>query len=421
MMFPGLVLLIGALGAPADDATLARLVWDKSPELQAARARIAQTRADLERARLLPNPGLDVSYNTIPVGPHNPTSETFFNIPNLQVGVSELVELGKRGPRQDAAEQLWRAARLDAVEQLRERFFDVKEIYADVATAQARIASFSQLVEGATRLRELEEARTVNGETSSLDLDRARVEEEKLRSSLAEEKERLRAALRSCTLALADTCEPFPDAASASQFLATLLAAQSPGDGIEQRPDLASLDAQAKAARFSQTLAQRRAIPDLTVRFGYVKDWFVISGNQPNSLFVGVSVPLPVFDHGQHDAQAAAVLAESAERARGLLIDASRQGLAGITQELAAFNERLTRLRGTTIPLARKIVERLEQAVGRGAAPLQDLIIARRTLEELSIDALDLEFDTFKLTVTRGRLAGSVPPLPDDLHAENTP
>ena len=63
-------------------------------------------------------------------------------------------------------------------------------------TSQARIASFTQLVEGATRLRQLEEARAAHGETSSLDVDRAQVEEDKLRSSLAEENERLRAGLR---------------------------------------------------------------------------------------------------------------------------------------------------------------------------------------------------------------------------------
>ena len=44
--------------------------------------------------------------------------------------------------------------------QHRQRFFDLKEVYADIATSQARIASFSQLVDGATRLRELEQAIT---------------------------------------------------------------------------------------------------------------------------------------------------------------------------------------------------------------------------------------------------------------------
>lgn len=408
------LLLLGAISPPADDAELARLVWDRSVELQAARVHIAQAQADVAKALTLPNPGLDVSYNTIPVGPHNPVTEPFFSIPNLQVGVSELVELGKRGPRQDSTAAFARATVLDAREQLRQRFFDVKELYADIATSQARIASFTQLVEGAARLSELERARATNGETSSLDSDRARLEEAKLRSNLAEENERLRAGLRGCTLALGEQCEAFPDAAAATAFLERLTVAPAER-ALDRRPDLESLSAQAEAAHAAQTLAQRRAIPDLTVRFGYTKDWFVTSGNQPNSLFVGVSVPLPVFDHGQHDAQAAAVLASATERARALLVESSTRSLAGISTELAAFEQRRAKLRGETIPLAKAIVDRLNEAVGRGAGSLQDLILARRTLEELSIDALDVELASFKLSITRARLSGVVPPLPPEL------
>lgn len=408
--------LLGALAAPADDLALARLVWERSPELQAARARVAQAQADAARARLLPNPNLDVSYNTIPVGVRNPAEEPFFAIPNLQVGVSELLELGKRGPRQESTARLARAVGFDAVEQLRQRFFDVKELYADIATAQARIANFEQLVEGAARLSELQRARASTGETSSLDYDRARLEEEKLRSSLAEESERLRAGLRSCALALAEDCTPFADAAEATGFLEELARAAQ-RESLEVRPDLRALEEQASAARAAQTLAQRRAIPDPTVRLGYVRDWFVTAGNQPNSLFVGVSLPLPLFDRGQHDAQAASVLAQSSDRARALLLESSRASLVGVGAELAAFEQRRDRLRGVTIPLAVQIVDRLSEAVRRGGAAVQDLILARRTLVELSIDALDLQLSSFKLSITRARLSGVVPPLPPELSA----
>lgn len=414
------LVILGAIAAPTDDASLSQLVWERSVDLQAARARIALANADALRARLLPNPGLDVSYNTIPIGVHNPASEPFFSIPNLQVGVSELVELGKRGPRQASTSAVAKATTLDTIEQHRQRFFDLKEVYADIATSQARIASFSQLVDGATRLRELEQARTTGGETSSIDLDRAKVEEEKLKGSLAEERERLRAGLRTCAMELGEGCEPFTDSTAATNFLETL-SPEVPGQKVEKRPDLLSLEAQADAARAAGTLAERRAIPDLTLRFGYTKDWFVTSGNQPNSLFVGVSMPLPVFDHGQHDAQAAAIVAASSERARTLLIESASRSLGSIVDELNAFEERRSRLRGTTIPLAKKIVERLDEAVTHGAASLQDLILARRTLEELSIDALDLELATFKLSVTRARLAGVTPPLPPELNLESAP
>ncbi|MFT3711337.1 MAG: TolC family protein [Archangium sp.] len=413
-MWFGLIAVLGSLAPPANDAALAELVWQRSADLQAQRARVAAAAADLEKAELIPNPSLDVSYNTIPIGPHNPTNETFFNIPNLQVGVSELVELGKRGPRQDATAAALKAAKLDAIALLRDHFYDAKERYTDIATAQARIASFTQLVDGARRLRELEEARATNGETSRLELDRARLEEEKLKSSLAEERERLLAGLRACALAMNDECEPFPDAAAASAFLAAAAdtSAEAP---LSQRPDLLSLDAQAESARASKVLADRKLIPDLTVRAGYVRDWFVISGNQPHSLFVGVSMPLPVFDRGQADSRAAAELEQATIRAKELLTQSSERALGAATSELAAYHERLSRLRTSTLPLSKDIVDRLDQAVTRGGAPVQDLILARRTYEELSIDALDLELATSRLALSRARLSGATPPVPEEL------
>ena len=55
-----------------DDAVMAELLWGRSPDLVAARAKIVTARGDLVRAKLLPNPSLDSSWNTIPVGKTNP-------------------------------------------------------------------------------------------------------------------------------------------------------------------------------------------------------------------------------------------------------------------------------------------------------------------------------------------------------------
>ena len=51
--------------------------------------------------------------------------------------------------------------------------------------------------------------------------------------------------------------------------------------------------------------------------------------------------------------------------------------------------------------------------VQRGGAPLPDLLLARRTLGELQLDAADLDLFTFRLSVARSRAAGELPPFPD--------
>ena len=66
-------------------------------------------------------------------------------------------------------------------------------------------------------------------------------------------------------------------------------------------------------------------------------------------------------------------------------------------------------------PLARDVVQRLESAVTRGGAPLPDLLLARRTLGDLQLDAADLDLFAFHLTVAQARAAGELPPLPENI------
>lgn len=391
---------------------LAELVWRQSPSLQGARARVAQAEAERRRALRLPNPGLDLSVNTLPVGPLNPPelTEPLLNVPNVAVGLSVLLELGKRGPRQDATAEAARAAALEALELLRGEVLSLEEVVGDVASAQVRLAALEGLATDARRLAALQEARAERGDTSGLDADRARLEEEGTLNALGAARAELNGALRACAGLVAAPCSPFADEAQANAWLDRLLG----GGALEQRPDLASLEATARAARAAERLARNGWIPDPTVRLGYVRDQFVVSGNQQNSLFVGVSLPLPLFERGQDAAEAAAVVARAAERERAQRLEAARAQLETLAAELRAAEARQQRLRQQALPLARTVVERLTAAVGRGAAPLQELLLARRSLAELLLAAAELDRTLFRLHVARARLSGSLAALPRD-------
>src|SRR5205085_3172067 len=129
---------------------------------------------------------------------------------------------------------------------------------------------------------------------------------------------------------------------------------------LDSRPDLRSLQAQEQSAEASLTLARRKWLPDPTVRLGYVRDQFVVSGNQKDSFFVGLSIPLTFFDHGQADAAAASASLESARQTRELLHAQAQRDVPTITTQLQAVQERRTRLREQTLPLAESVVKRLD-------------------------------------------------------------
>ena len=88
-----------------NDAKLAELVWSRSGDVIDARRTAAVAASKVTRSLLYPNPALDFAWGTIPIGRTNPSDleDPLGNVPNYSVGLSELIELGKRGPRQEAA------------------------------------------------------------------------------------------------------------------------------------------------------------------------------------------------------------------------------------------------------------------------------------------------------------------------------
>ncbi len=399
-----------------DDGALAQLLWTRSPDLVAARSKIASARGDVVRAGLLPNPSLDASWNTIPLGQTNPPglSSPLANVPNYAVSVSTLVEIAKRGPRQQAARGALDAATLDAYELLRQRWYDLRERGAEVAAAEERVAALDDLVSDAHRLTELQRARVGRGDVAGLDVDRAALDETKFQTNLSDERQKLAEAITECSHVAGVPCEPFADAAQASAYLATGVVPADAGD-IDARPDLRALEAQERSAQAALELARNRRIPDPTFRLGYVRDQFTIAGNQENSLFAGVTVPLPVFDHGQADALQAAASADAASRARALLRAQAARDVTALAAQARDAAARRQTLDGSSLPLARRIVDTLDRAVQQGGASIGELLLARRTLGELLLDAADVQLLSFRVSAELGRVGAVGPPPPGEL------
>ena len=401
--------------SPAD-VQLVEILWARSPDLVAARAKLGQADAEVTRSEVFPNPGFDFQWGTLALGPTNPPGlDKLRDVPNYTFTLNQPLEIGKRGPRQAATRSARDAAVFDALEILRQRWFDLLERISEVATAEIRVGALEETVGDAQRLADLQLERQKRGDIAGLDVDRAVLDAEKYASNLGQERERLSAALLLCAQTVGLPCRPFESPDAARAFLSARLAASSPAPNLDARPDLRSLQAQEASARSSLTLAKNRWIPDPTFRVGYVLDQFVASGNQHQSLLVGVSIPLPFFDHGQADAKAASALAEAAGEAQILIRAASTRDLTSLAQQRDAALARRSRLQERTLPLARDVVQRLESAVTRGGAPLPDLLLARRTLGDLQLDAADLDLFAFHLTVAQARAAGELPPLPESI------
>jgi outer membrane protein, heavy metal efflux system len=421
---PGILMLAAVNGPPEplrlssfpSDDELGRLLWERAPGLSVARARVANARAQILRSETLPNPTLDLSWNTIPVGETNPPglSGHLSNVPNYAVVLAQPFEIGKRAPRQRAARYSEEAALWDAADLLRQTWIELLTVVGRVGSSEQRISALSGLVDDAGKLTELQQHRSEKGDVATLEYERARLEEERLQSSLAEEKQKLAVALTDCARLAGVVCEPFGDAGKAQVYFDRAIARSA--DSLEhlrsqliERPDMKALASTEAAAQAIGELAQARVWPDPEVRVGFVYDTFKVSGNQNKSILLGLAFPLPIFERGRADRAEASANRWAASRSRDLALAHADLELPILLHQMDELRARRQRARSGSLPMARGIVERIAKAVSAGGVPLQDLLQARRTLGDLLADAADLDLASYETSLALLRAASATP------------
>jgi cobalt-zinc-cadmium efflux system outer membrane protein len=378
-----------------DDRAILEWVKQRHHDVLAAEARIAQARADVGTARLpLPNPQLDVGVGGLGFSP----SASFANTGNFAVGLTQTIELGKRGPRIESAELRAEEAGKSFLDTLGDRVSDARTALARVAFLKARMTLLEDNLAGAKRVAELEHARTERGALSGNDYDRLLLDNISLEADIARSRSDLESALATCTTTMLAPCEP-----GAAQIGDVDAAAPLPpgvagmGGEIEKRPDVLAAKLEGAAAERDAVLAGRRAIPDPSLRFGYNRDntQQPVPMFTPNSFQLTVTVPLPLFDHGQHDsAKARAHALEQRHVADGIVTGAHRD-FAGLVSRKAFLESALRTLDTVAVPKSSNIFDATSKAFDQGAVSTTDLLLARRTHLTLVLGQMDLHFEYF--------------------------
>jgi cobalt-zinc-cadmium efflux system outer membrane protein len=402
-----------------DEAGLVARLWTRNPDVLEARAAIATTAAELLRARTYPNPTLDAAWGTIPVGATTPKNlpEPLTNVPNYTFGLSELIEIAKRGPREAAAVHTYERAQEGAQAKLAEKTFDLLRAIGRIAQAQVRTATMAELVSAASDLLGLDRARASKGDVALVDVDRMEVEEVRLSASRAAAESALNTAQNDCAQLLVEPCPAFASADAARRFLEDGAGAPLPASWSEdietRRHDVRSLSAAIDAADERELLGHRKAVPDVTVRVGYTYDTFVESGNQRNSLGLGVQIPLPILDHGQADVLEAHSEKSELGAERRALLRAAKLEFESAVREREIVRAR-TRQLDSALGTARSVRATIEKTVGGGGASMADVLIARRSYQEILLDRDDLDGNAYEAAL-RVRQAGALFPEPADV------
>jgi cobalt-zinc-cadmium efflux system outer membrane protein len=374
---------------------LAAWLASHSPEIHAARARVAQSRADARSSHLLQNPVLDATLANVPISETNPPGLGFNQTAIYTVGLSETIELGKRGPRIAGAELRQKSASLQLVAAERDQLSSSRFALGNALHRGLRVAIFEESLKDAEGAANLERTRYEQKALSGTEYDRLLLDLANLRADFERERAEYGAALADCAAALGAECELAGANEADLAGAAPVDIGQASTLRLEHRPDLQALDADRQAAERDAALARARAIPDVTLRVGYTHDRFVASGDIRNTLTFGVALPLPVFDRGQHDSTKALNRAVELRDTRASMLLQARADLSGLLTRKATLEKVQAALERESLPRSSSVLQSTQTAFDHGGVSLTDLLLARRTHIALQLTLLDERFELF--------------------------
>ncbi len=392
---PGGARAAGDPGAPA--LTLAearRLALSRNADLRIAQTQVAAALAQLRVAREFPNPTLGlstakVSTDGTPEGTamgNSLLNRSYDSIASL----SQLFLVGKRGLIEDAARAGVRSAQFQRDDAERLLVQAVTQAYAAALAAQSEA---DVLTDSAAKLRreaDIAAHRYKAGDLSAS--DKAQLEIAADQDELNADAERATAKTAVVTLEillavprpqgdtrLADTLDGWMRAIPDDLESATI------GD----RPDIAAAEAGVSQAESNVTLQERQRIPDITASVQFERN----PAAQPDTVGVGLSLPLPLWDHFNGEILSARA---ARDQAQAQLDKVRVQAAADVAAARVAFREaaqRARRYQSSLVPKSADVVSSVSYAYGKGGAALVDLLEAERNDNAIRVAAVQAQAD----------------------------
>jgi cobalt-zinc-cadmium efflux system outer membrane protein len=410
----------------------------------AARLEIEGAELDIVAARVYPNPTLSYALGNLVLGSGNPqandigqpqASPGFLDQPVHSVGVTQVLDLwSKRGARTHVAEEGVTKRRLLTEDALREIAYAVRSAFADVSREQnerdlarevaARYADTVRLSQSRFRAGDISEA-----ELRKIELEGLRYQNAVVDAEMEWEVSRQKLA----ALMGVPSARELPGRVQDAETRPTFDGARLAADALERRPDLRAAGAARVVTEAEVAAARREAYPDFEVGASYNHSGFTVSGDNPNTLGLSVSLPLPIFDRNKAGIGRAELDIRRAENEKERLRLAVAHDVAEAIRKAARDQELLRIYEGdigagpvtpVPAPLATSathdvggMLKRAEIALNvgeksykAGAASLLDLLEAQRTFLDTRAQYLRVLYDFRQAAIDVTHAVGEGPP-----------
>ncbi|HVZ74801.1 MAG TPA: TolC family protein [Polyangia bacterium] len=329
----------------------------RSRDAIAARLEIEGAELDVVAARVYPNPTFSYEMGNLVLGKGNPqggaANPGFFDQPIQQFGLSQTLDLwSKRGARESVASAGVDRRRLLTEDALREIAYAVRSAFADVVREQSERDLAREVAGRYAETVRLSQARFKAGDISEAELRKIELEAIRYENAVIDADmqwdvaRQALAALMGLGSARELPGERVDDSAARPTFDVEKLT----NEALTRRPDLRAAGAAHAIAEAEVKAARREIYPDLTLGATYTHDSFTISGDNPDSLGFGVSLPLPVFDRNKAGLGRARLDVKRADNDRERLRLAVAHDVADAVRKAARAQSLLRIFEGSATP-----------------------------------------------------------------------
>ncbi|WP_333873506.1 TolC family protein [Methylobacter sp.] len=364
------------------------LFYQRNLGLIAANFNIEDAQAQEVIAAAIPNPVFSFTISSL-----NPNMfrQQYSNtpLPAISPQIQQLIETaGKRRLRIESSGLATEAVNFDLKDTVRVLTNAVRRSYYSLLLAQKMAKVAADNFERYREILRVNNIRLKVGDISATDFTRIEVESLKAQGDQDQAKTALNQARADLLLLLGwpensleiSAVEAWPEA---NPGIAKAGQDQLAEQALERRPDLQAARVRIEQAGKMLTLANRLAIPDVTVSAFYQRDpgnFFTDSGG------VGVSVPLPLFYRQEGEISRARVGLSSAE----LVLKQTEQGVrAEVMKALSAWQSAdaiAQRFETAVVKRIEMLRKAQEIAYQKGAVGLLDLIDAERNYKAMMLD-----------------------------------
>jgi len=371
-----------------------RIALERNADFRVARIQVDASLAQLRAAREFPNPTLGLStakISTDGTPESTPMGNSLLNRAyDSIVSLSQLIQISKRGLIRDSANAGVHVAEFQKEDAQRLLLQAVTQAYVAALSSQEQARVLTESAAALRRQAEIAAHRYHAGDLSKS--DQGRIEIAADQDELGAQSEV--AAAKSAVVALESLLgNPSPDGSTElSDSLEQLSQAAAPGledMALSERPDIAAAEAGVEQAETNLKLQRRERVPDVTVSLQFERN----PPAQPDTIGVGLSLPLPLWNQYTGEILGAQAARNQAEAH----LDSVRvQAAADVSAARVAYREardRARRYEQSLVPKSAEVTKSVVYAYEKGGAALIDLLDAQRNDNSIRQAAVQADAD----------------------------